>query len=542
MKAIEKERDRRYQGAGDLAQDIVRYLEQRPVEAGPPSRVYRTRKFVRRNQVGVAFSATLLLALIFGLTLSLAGFSRASKERDRARVAELVAQADSARALTLRSLLAPSIPDGPKSNPGFLYFGENETGSDANRLLRQSLDDLASRLDEPLPGLAEIETDIRKTLADSYLSLDLAFKAGKQFERLVELNRELYGPHDVRYADSLADYASALDRNFTYIPSFSFGYKVSRPTPDRQWRKAVELTSNAVQIYRNNNHVSPNSIRALGYLGKQRWVTNREELYRELLENCTQLYGEDSLYTMYALRLLAGILWESDRVDEALSLLEKSRAAFEALDDSPYALSPMGSELYGSILADIGRTDEAERVLRDEISRLEDKVRGEFCPEYEQCLLTLDKLLDKLGKSDPEVKAKIARIDYWRSFDPSVCRVDYTLRIRTPGTYRLFLRWDGHNNLSDAVCARIRELHDGVGGRLADFYRFVVPNFPGDADFATVSNWQQEAQFEKGADNVDVTSFHDRTNRYSEYEYHLASLSCSSSENDCGPMADRIPR
>src|SRR5215470_5933294 len=53
LKALEKERNRRYGSASDLAADLARYLAHEPVRATPPSRRYRLRKYVRRHRVGV---------------------------------------------------------------------------------------------------------------------------------------------------------------------------------------------------------------------------------------------------------------------------------------------------------------------------------------------------------------------------------------------------------------------------------------------------------------------------------------------------------
>jgi len=75
LKAMEKERDRRYETANDFALDLERYLANEPVLAGPPSRAYRARKFVRRHRVGVTFAATVMLLLV--------GFSAATTVQAR---------------------------------------------------------------------------------------------------------------------------------------------------------------------------------------------------------------------------------------------------------------------------------------------------------------------------------------------------------------------------------------------------------------------------------------------------------------------------
>jgi serine/threonine protein kinase len=66
LKALEKERDRRYQTATELAIDIERHLSNRPVSASPPSRVYQARKFIRRHRFGVTFAVTTALLIVGG--------------------------------------------------------------------------------------------------------------------------------------------------------------------------------------------------------------------------------------------------------------------------------------------------------------------------------------------------------------------------------------------------------------------------------------------------------------------------------------------
>jgi serine/threonine protein kinase/Tfp pilus assembly protein PilF len=84
LKALEKERGRRYASPHELADDLRRYLRDEPVYAHTPSTTYRARKYVRRHRVGVVLAATaVLLLLAFALTEAIQ-LRRIRRERDRA--------------------------------------------------------------------------------------------------------------------------------------------------------------------------------------------------------------------------------------------------------------------------------------------------------------------------------------------------------------------------------------------------------------------------------------------------------------------------
>ena len=85
MKALEKDRTRRYETANGLAMDIQRHLASEPVLARPPSVGYQVQKFVRRNRLAVFSSAAVALALFIGIVLS-------TREAGRAQRAERLAE------------------------------------------------------------------------------------------------------------------------------------------------------------------------------------------------------------------------------------------------------------------------------------------------------------------------------------------------------------------------------------------------------------------------------------------------------------------
>ncbi len=92
MRAMEKDRTRRYETANGLAMDIRRHMNDEPILAHPPRTAYKMAKFVRRHKVGFAAGAAVACALIVGLVLATSGLVRArraeavaAEERDHRR-------------------------------------------------------------------------------------------------------------------------------------------------------------------------------------------------------------------------------------------------------------------------------------------------------------------------------------------------------------------------------------------------------------------------------------------------------------------------
>ena len=113
MKALEKDRTRRYEAASALARDVERYLQHEPVEACPPTRRYRLGKFLRRHRVEAVTAAAGLVLLVAAAAVSTWQAVRATRaERTAAAVSEflqndLLGQAD----------LANQSGEGPGRDP-----------------------------------------------------------------------------------------------------------------------------------------------------------------------------------------------------------------------------------------------------------------------------------------------------------------------------------------------------------------------------------------------------------------------------------------
>ncbi len=94
MKAMEKDRTRRYATAGALAEDLRRFLAHEPIMARPPTALYRARKFARRNRALLGAGGAVMVALLLTVAALAYGLSQASYERNKTAERETVSRAE----------------------------------------------------------------------------------------------------------------------------------------------------------------------------------------------------------------------------------------------------------------------------------------------------------------------------------------------------------------------------------------------------------------------------------------------------------------
>ncbi|HXY36481.1 MAG TPA: serine/threonine-protein kinase [Planctomycetaceae bacterium] len=200
MKALEKDRARRYQTATGLARDIQRYLADEPVEACPPSTGYRLRKLARKYKKSLAMAAALGLLLVAGIVVSTGEAVRATRAENRARIAEEAATTERDRALD-----AEQKAVAEKANAqGALHFlindilGQADPLREPNRDLKVAtlLDRAASRLEREATMPASVEATIRMTIGRIYRELGELEKAGPQLAHAYSLQRQHAGEDD----------------------------------------------------------------------------------------------------------------------------------------------------------------------------------------------------------------------------------------------------------------------------------------------------------------------------------------------------------
>jgi serine/threonine protein kinase len=166
MRCMEKDRTRRYESAGAVAADVGRYLADEPVQAGPPSRAYRARKFARRYRGPLAAAGAVAAALVLGLVVAAAALVRARAERDAAVLARgaeaeqrAAAERAAGRAVAVNRFVQELIASADAANA-------RQTGGDR---LRQVLDAATARVERGVyRGQPAVEAAVRVTLARLY--------------------------------------------------------------------------------------------------------------------------------------------------------------------------------------------------------------------------------------------------------------------------------------------------------------------------------------------------------------------------------------
>ena len=182
MKALEKDRERRYGSPAELAADLARFLRHEPVLAGAPSAAYRARKFVRRNRFGTAAAAAATLALVGFAGMLAVQAHRISREAEaKRRVAEF-----------LTELFEVSDPGNAR--------GDTVTA-------RELLDRGAARIRGTLADDPDMRTELMATMGTVYSSLGLYPDAELLLFETLQARQRLLGPDDPETLRSAHDFA-----------------------------------------------------------------------------------------------------------------------------------------------------------------------------------------------------------------------------------------------------------------------------------------------------------------------------------------------
>lgn len=399
MKALEKDRNRRYPTAIALAEEVGRFLNHEPVSAGPPSASYRLRKFVRRHRTGVLATSAMLLLLLAGVVGTSWGWTQAVQQQKLAVLARNEAllqreQAESARkaaeeqrqvaeAVTqflVKDLLGQAnLANQPKE------AGERSADLKVATLLERA----GKQIEGKFKAQPITEASLRLTMGDALSALGLFTEAEHHLQRALEISEvdQDSAPYWVAKASLAAlkvsqgelaeaerlmescvqrdrkalgeDHPEALERRINLAAILIRRGK--RPQAEAMLRDVLQKGKGRLPRERELQGLSLLSD-AISFQGRH---AEAEPIYREVVAGRSELLGADHPSTFSAQGDLASNLMAQRRLAEATELYQRILAMkVEKLGrEHPETLVSRGN--LGLALQLQGRRDEAEKLFRE---------------------------------------------------------------------------------------------------------------------------------------------------------------------------------
>jgi serine/threonine protein kinase len=403
-KALEKDRARRYAGAGDLAADVRRFLSDEPIIARRPTVWYQLTKFSRRNRALVASAATLALATVVGLVAVSAALSRALVAENQAN--ERRAEAEAARKAEFEqreladreSRRARDEADTAEAVSKFLddmLASVNPSGGDREVTVREVLDRAANDMASAYPDRPLVEARLRTTIGRSYRGLGRFTEAGEQFRAALAIRARELGESG-EMLESLNDVA------------INFQDQSRLDEAEATLRRALHTAE------RRLGPEEKNTLDVVNNLGLLLVVRGRyeeaEKHLRRALDGNRRISGDQSRLTLDAMTNLATLLQYTGRYGEAELLAREGLATRRRVFDPRDPGTLIALNNLGTLLAAQGKLSEAEPLYFESLE-LSRAVLGEDHPDTLTGMANVAGLLrdlDRGGQAEPMHRAALA--------------------------------------------------------------------------------------------------------------------------------------
>ena len=374
LKCLRKERERRYQTAGELARDVLHYLAGEPIEAKRDSGWYMLRKTVGRYRVPVLVSVSfVVLIAVFAVTMTLM-YQHAEQQ---AREAELYAT-------FLDEMLASVDPD--------LAAGRDVT------LLRDLLDKAAGRVAD-VADQPEVEAGVRNTIGRTYLKLGQYDDAVLHLDAALQTRRRLYGDEHLDVAETLNNLAWALKERNDYHAAEPL-YREALATRQKLLGDEHELVAQVL-----------NNLGQLEYARGEFDVA--EPLLRQALDMRLRLLGAEHRDVASSLANLGSLLRDRGETAEAEQLLRQALATRRKLSgDHPHTAVSLNK--LGLLLREKGNTPEAEQLFREALD-MRRRLLGEDHPHLAVAKHSLGLVLCDLGNYEEAEQLFLQALTRWRA-------------------------------------------------------------------------------------------------------------------------------
>jgi serine/threonine protein kinase len=298
MKALEKDRTRRYETANGLASDLQRYLADEPVKAGAPSAGYKLRKFARKHRAALATATAFAALLLIGGLVSVWQAVRATQAKVEAEENER--QAKAVLEFFQEKVLKAARPKG-KDEPGGL-------GTDVT--VRQALDAAVPEITKAFRGQPLREASVRYVLGENYRRLRDLPRAIQQLEQARDLLQDQLGAN---HRDTLACMHS-LAEAYGNVGQFDRALTLAEETLQR--RKA-KLGPEDIDTLKSM------LILAEAYSGLGQ-MDQALPLFKETLQLRKVKLGPEDIRTLVAMGCLGNAYLKAGMLDQAVPLLEET--------------------------------------------------------------------------------------------------------------------------------------------------------------------------------------------------------------------------
>ncbi len=454
QRCLDPDRERRYPTVGDLAEDLRRHLDDEPVAAVAPSRLYLFGKSLRRHRYAYLSTAIVAAALVAATIVSQTQARRALRAEQHA-----AAEAATSRAVVeflRQDVLAQASPDAQP---------------DRDMKIITALENAATHIEDGrFAGQPLVEADVRFTIAQSLHDLGAYETAHDHYDRAWQLRRDQLGAdarptlvaqealltnllslgrYDEAEAAMGADYLARLENvlgvDDTLVLEATGRVGLMRRLQSRFDEAFPLLRKAASRLEAKLGRLNPATLRALSELAACLGMTHQyveaENLQKDLIARQTEVYGPEHPATLRTRQSLANNYNRQIRSDEALALYQdiyriRRRVQGEHHPDTLGTLQNMGSAYsrqfrldeavdaftraragyastlgpdhpntllilfnLGNVLGDLNRRDEAVAVLRECIERAS-RTLGPDHYRTTDAMTVLAQNLGRLGRRD----------------------------------------------------------------------------------------------------------------------------------------------
>jgi tetratricopeptide (TPR) repeat protein len=355
LKALEKDRSRRYGSPSEFAADIRRYLNNEAVVAVAPSLAYRFGKFALRYRIALATACAFALVLIVAAVLTVRQSLRADRETAVAEAVNNFLQNDllaQASAVNQSSPLAKPDPD---------------------LKVRTALDRAATRISGKFEHEPDEEASIRETIGQTYIDLGLYPQAREQVQRALDLRRQA-GPNDAKTI-----------RDNTLIARIAF--------LQGKYPEAETLLTQILPVSRRFlGPEHPDTVFAMDTLANvyqwQAKYAQSEALFSRALEIRRRLRGADDPETLSSANGLATVYFSQGKYQQAEALYLKNLEVERRLlgPEHPGTLSAMNN--LGLVYKSEGQYEKAVEILSQTVE-IRRRVLG---PQHRDTLFSMNNL------------------------------------------------------------------------------------------------------------------------------------------------------